>query len=1077
MLRRVVSGMVLALILLNMFSVVAGYPNEPHNANAMWIEPSSITLYTALHSIGYKFNVTVWLNVSSVPSPNQVVLAWQTKVAYDRAYLNATRTGYTAGAKSQFFENITNIIVAPVRGNLNATHDYIMHGEAWGTGPMRALGYGSLNWIEFEVLSVPAPEDGNITSVIGVFTTGPGSRSRVFDGDWLDVSFTPYHCNYLFLCVSPPPKLTVDPTYKEYDAFTRANCSYFNTTIWLKDLVTEWNLVNTSFCLCYNSTLLETVNANITLNPDGVWNVTTGNLTTPGEIDFYAERTCGTPPLSGNVRIAIIEFQVIYQDTVPPRPLWDYDETELSFCNVAVSNHTQNITSILEEGKVRIYCWLIPYRDVATIEVNPYSTDVTQGESVDINVIVENQGFYTETFNVTAYANTTPIDTLTDVTLTSFTSTIITFTWNTTGVTFGYYTIWAEASIVPEENDTSDNTLIDGEILVRPGFHDVAIANVRTSQNFAYQGESVSIYVDVWNIGDFPETFNVTTYADENSTIIGDEITIETLPLTLPSKGLTPLIFTWSTTGVSPGNYTISAVASNVTEEADPTDNLYINGKIEIFVSIPCYDINITSPTYVELNPSIFHFDWTVRALEVSLGNMAIDSTGYEGLLRVLGSTNGTVHLRVDQPNLEFACHYLAQNTSINVPLWLLFDPGTYSGTYELQLTVCGTHRLKITINIISISVCHNGAYAVAGGTATFNWTITGGSWVYLEAEPNLPIGWDFVVDPPIGTLFETPHEMFVNITVAPDAKEGDIGSVTLRAYKNATNTLIWQYTFFASTDNKSPTIQEIDLPTLTFNGDLLFNATVKDASGIESVQLNYSVNDGPWNNQTMQWGSGDTFNSTSYTLTIPHVPDDSTIKYYAVATDWLGNQTQSDIETIVVKYDVAITEVKTSKTVVGQGFATQINVSIANHGTIPNTSLKVVIYANTTPIHIQTLPLLTNGTATTLTFYWDTTNVPKGNYVITASAIPLLDETDTTDNTLIGGTIKVGIPGDVDPADGYVGIDDIFNIALRFGTEPGGPPNSNGYYYSPVHDINNDLYIGIDDIFTAASHFGEENP
>jgi len=604
-----------------------------------------------------------------------------------------------------------------------------------------------------------------------------------------------------------------------------------------------------------------------------------------------------------------------------------------------------------------------------------------------------------------------------------------------------------------------------------PSIHDVAITHARVSRNFACAGENVSICVDVWNRGTFPETFNVTVNSDQNLTIIGDEIKIGTKSLSLPSRGFTTLTYTWNTTNVLPGNYTISAVACNVTQEADLTDNLYVNDKIGIFASIPCYDINITSPQYVELNPSIFQFNWTMRSLETSLGNMTIDSTGYEGLLRVIGSTNGTIHLRVDQPHLEIANYYLPQNGSIKVPLWLLFDPGTYSGTYELQLTVCGTHRLKITINIVHIWVCQNGVYSVAGGTATFNWTVTGGSWVYLEAQPNLPPGWSFTVDPQIGTLFETPHQIIVNITAAPDAKEGDTGSVTIRAYKNGTNILIWQHTFFASVDNKPPTIETIPQPTLTFTGDLLFNATVKDASGIESVQLYHSVNNGTWNNQTMQWNSGDTFNSTSYKLTIPHVPDDSTVKYYIVATDWLGNQTQSDTQTIIVKYDLAVTEVRTRKTVVGQGFATQINVTIANQGTLPNTLLKIVVYANTTFINTQTIPILANGTATTLTFYWNTTNVPKGNYNIKALVIPILDETDTADNTFEDGWVLVTVIGDVN-GDRTVDGGDQISVGWNLWWSLPHPE-----YYNPNADVNGDDACDGGDQITVGNNLWESWP
>jgi hypothetical protein len=116
-------------------------------------------------------------------------------------------------------------------------------------------------------------------------------------------------------------------------------------------------------------------------------------------------------------------------------------------------------------------------------------------------------------------------------------------------------------------------------------------------------------------------------------------------------------------------------------------------------------------------------------------------------------------------------------------------------------------------------------------------------------------------------------------------------------------------------------------------------------------------------------------------------------------------------------------------------------------------------------------------GNQTTLTFIWNTTGFTRGNYVIRAYATPVPYETDTADNTFTAGIVKVGLPGDVDPADDYVGIDDIYNIAQRFGAELGGPPNSNGFYYSHVHDIIYDGYNGIDDTYIASSHFGQEDP
>jgi hypothetical protein len=96
----------------------------------------------------------------------------------------------------------------------------------------------------------------------------------------------------------------------------------------------------------------------------------------------------------------------------------------------------------------------------------PMST-VGRNLTANVNVAVTNQGNFTETFNVTAYANTTSIASQ-NVTLSSGDSTTITFTWNTTGFAYGNYLIWAYAWPVPGETvpDTVDNAFADGIIRV-----------------------------------------------------------------------------------------------------------------------------------------------------------------------------------------------------------------------------------------------------------------------------------------------------------------------------------------------------------------------------------------------------------------------------------------------------------------------------------------------------------------------------------------------------------------------------------------------------------------------------------
>jgi hypothetical protein len=85
---------------------------------------------------------------------------------------------------------------------------------------------------------------------------------------------------------------------------------------------------------------------------------------------------------------------------------------------------------------------------------------VGQGLSTSIIVTVTNQGNHSETFNITAYANTTTIASQ-NVTLPSGNSTTVTFTWNTSGFAKGNYTVSAYAETVQ-----GDNMLTDGIVKV-----------------------------------------------------------------------------------------------------------------------------------------------------------------------------------------------------------------------------------------------------------------------------------------------------------------------------------------------------------------------------------------------------------------------------------------------------------------------------------------------------------------------------------------------------------------------------------------------------------------------------------
>ncbi len=125
-----------------------------------------------------------------------------------------------------------------------------------------------------------------------------------------------------------------------------------------------------------------------------------------------------------------------------------------------------SIDDIVRIG-VRVEFWSAEFvHDIASNDITCSKTIVGQGFEMYVNVTVENQGNFTETFNVTCYANTTFIQTQIITNLVSGESRTVSMTWNTTGVDYGNYTIRAVAEIVPGEADTTDNTYINGQVLV-----------------------------------------------------------------------------------------------------------------------------------------------------------------------------------------------------------------------------------------------------------------------------------------------------------------------------------------------------------------------------------------------------------------------------------------------------------------------------------------------------------------------------------------------------------------------------------------------------------------------------------
>jgi hypothetical protein len=199
----------------------------------------------------------------------------------------------------------------------------------------------------------------------------------------------------------------------------------------------------------------------------------------------------------------------------------------------------------------------------------------------------------------------------------------------------------------------------------------------------------------------------------------------------------------------------------------------------------------------------------------------------------------------------------------------------------------------------------------------------------------------------------------------------------------------------------------------------------------------------GPYQNVTGTDGIGDT----------PYTIDMNNIDRYPL------------ISPNMPSHDVAVTNVKPLKTVIGQGCCMNISVTIANYGTFDE-EFNLSVFANSTLIN-QTAIALTASNITVVVFPCNTSGFFHGNYALWAYAEPIPSETNTANNNCTGDKAIVTILGDVD---GNLKIDmgDIVIILDAFGSRKG----QSQYNANCDFDDNNQVDMG--DVVTALDHFGQ---
>ena len=133
------------------------------------------------------------------------------------------------------------------------------------------------------------------------------------------------------------------------------------------------------------------------------------------------------------------------------------------------------------------------------------------------------------------------------------------------------------------------------------------------------------------------------------------------------------------------------------------------------------------------------------------------------------------------------------------------------------------------------------------------------------------------------------------------------------------------------------------------------------------------------------------------------------------------------------------------------------LNVSLINLDD-PPTVFNVTLSSNVTTIGTESGANVSGSSI--LSFSWNTTNFPCGNYDLNLTAGNLTAES----------SVVLTIPGDIN-GDFKVGLEDLVLLANAYGSTPSSPN------WNPNADINGDGKVSLQDLVILAIHYGQQHP
>jgi hypothetical protein len=528
---------------------------------------------TAQKSVGDTFAANITINNVAGLSSWQAGIAW-----------NPTLLAFVS-----FVLPADNVLAygSPVPAS-SASPGYLVAGASLGPGAQEFNGSGRLAVLTFRIIQ-GVSSNGTRQVNCNITFENLGEDTFLLNSQLVNLDFTPVNAMYTYTAPTPPPASlyvsppkVVDPTLTagfQFDVnLTIASATNVNT--WGTDVFYDNTILNATGAT--EGDFLKSLNStSFSFSIQQNYNATNGLV--------HMSCTLSVGGAYGNGTLATITFQVLGlgQSGINMANAFLLDPSSLSLPFNTANGYFNNIL-------------------MAKLSIDPPEVTGSQyvpGTTFTINVTLEGvQDFRTAVFNLTydpsviqeidinvpSVLGNVPIKKLQVDDGAGYIWCNITFHNGIT--TFSPVTIMtvqfevlamgvSPINITATQLYDINNNLITHEVndgIFIGIIRHVAVTNVITDINIAYQGWNVYLNITVKNEGNVTETFNIHFYFDSN---LGGTTTV--VNLAPNEQRIMPM--TWNTSAVPPNhNYTISASADPVPYQTDLSDINFTDGNVMI---------------------------------------------------------------------------------------------------------------------------------------------------------------------------------------------------------------------------------------------------------------------------------------------------------------------------------------------------------------------------------------------------------------------------------------------------------------------------------------------------------------